>query len=39
MVLAFLKAKVLVKHRNIKDYGELDTMRKIVEENVRKKSA
>ena len=33
------KAKVLIKHRNIKAYGELDTMRKIVEENVRKKSA
>ena len=32
-------AKVLVKFKNIKDYGELDTMRKIAEEKVSKDSA
>ena len=32
-------AKVLVKFKNIKDYGELDTMRKIAEGKVSKDSA
>lgn len=39
MVLSTRKPKFWLSSGNIKDYGELDTMRKIVEEKVRKNSA